>query len=151
MKAELARLLAVADLGRHQEVDAWARPRAEAGDADGQFLLGYLVYAGAPVEFGTACDWFRKAAAQDHAEALYQLARIDESRTDAHSTMPVTDTMRSRLRRAAALGSDRAQHDLGVMLVTGHGGLEKDPREARAWFERAARAGHLQSQVSFGK
>jgi TPR repeat protein len=151
MNAELARLVALADLGRHKEVDAWARPRAEAGDADGQFLLGYLVYAGAPVDFAAACEWFRKAAGQDHAEALYQLAQIDESRTDAHSTMPVSDIMRSRLRRAAELGSERAQHDLAVKLATGHGGFEKGPREARTWFERAARAGYLQSQVSFGK
>jgi TPR repeat protein len=150
MTPELARLVALADQHRYQEVEAWARPRAEGGDADAQFILGYLVFAGAPVNFETACDWFRKAAAQDHPEALHQLARIDESRPDAHTTTPVTDTMRARLRRAAELGSERAQHDLAVLLATGHGGFAKDPAEARLWYERAARAGDLQSQLNFG-
>ena len=55
MNAALERLMKLADAGRHAEVEAWARPRAENGDADGQYLLGYLVYAGGCVDF--ACEW----------------------------------------------------------------------------------------------
>ena len=47
MNTELARLMALANAGHHAEVEAWARPRAERGDPDGQFLLGFLPYAGA--------------------------------------------------------------------------------------------------------
>jgi hypothetical protein len=34
------------------------------------FFSGTSSFAGAPVDFDAACEWFRKAAAQDHAEAL---------------------------------------------------------------------------------
>ena len=151
MNPELARLMALANAGRHAEVEAWARPRAEAGDADGQFLLGFLVYAGARIDFATAKEWLHRAAAQDHAEALYQLARIDDSETRTHSRKPINDTMRARMRRAAELGSADAQHDLGVLLSMGEGGFPKDQVESRQWQERAARAGHLLAQVSFGR
>jgi hypothetical protein len=58
--------------------------------------------------------------------------------------------MRALLRKAAELGSERAQHDLGVLLATGHGGFAKDEAEARHWHERASRSGYLRSQHSFG-
>jgi hypothetical protein len=109
------------------------------------------VYAGAPVDFASACEWLRRAAAQDHAEALYELSQIDDAEPRAHSRSPINDTMRARLRRAAELGSPRAQHDLAVLLATGHGGVSKDATEARAWEGRAARAGHLLAQVGFGQ
>jgi TPR repeat protein len=147
----LRRLMALANSGHHSEVEAWARPRAERGDADGQFLLGFLVYAGACIDFATACDWLRRAAEQGHAEALYHLSRIDESETRAHSRSPINDTMRARLRRAAELGSADAQHDLAVLLATGHGGFSKDEVEARILERRAAQTGHLQAQVAFGQ
>lgn len=55
------------------------------------------------------------------------------------------------MRRAAELGSADAQHDLGKLLSSGHGGFPKDEVEARGWQERAARAGHLQALVSIGR
>jgi TPR repeat protein len=151
MNAELTRLMALANRGRHQEVEAWARPRAAEGDADAQFILGYLVYAGARVDFASSCEWFRRAAAQDHAEAIYELSRIDESEATAHSKTPINDSMRALLRRAAELGSERAQRDLAVLLTSGHGGFAKDQAEARQLHERAARTGYRLSQASLGK
>jgi hypothetical protein len=144
-------MIALANSGRYAEVEAWAAPRAEEGEADAQFLMGFLVYAGAPIDFATACDWLRRAAAQGHAEALYRLAQIDESEPRVHSRSPINDTMRATLRRAAELGSADAQHDLAILLATGHGGFSRDEVEARAWQERAARAEHLRAQVSFGR
>jgi TPR repeat protein len=150
MNEELTRLMALAERGRQQEVEAWARPRAVEGNADAQFILGYLVNTGAPVDFESSCDWWRQAAAQDHAEAIYQLSRIDESWVGVHSRAPINDKMRALLRRAAELGSERAQHDLAGLLATGHGGFAKNEAEARGWHERAAQAGNLQSQDGFG-
>lgn len=150
MKPELAHMMSLAEKKRHAEVEAWALPRAQAGDADGQYLLGYLVYTGAAVDFATACDWLRKAAAQNHAEALYELSRIDDADSRTHSRMPINETMRARLRQAAELGSERAQHDLAVLLSSGHGGFAEDKNEARSWFERAARTGYLRSQAALG-
>ena len=151
MNTELARLMALANAGHHAEVEAWARPRAEKGDPDGQFLLGFLPSAGACTDVASAREWLHRAAAQDHPEALYALSRIDDSDPRWHSRTPINDTMRARMRRAAQLGSADAQHDLGKLLSSGHGGFPKDEVEARGWQERAARAGHLQAQVSFGQ
>jgi TPR repeat protein len=100
MNAELTRLMALAESGRHQEVEAWARPRAAEGDADAQFILGYLVFAGACVDFADSCEWFRRAAAQDHAEAIYELSRIDESRSHG----PLKDADQRHDARAVAQG-----------------------------------------------
>ena len=151
MNTELARLMALAIAGHHAEVEAWARPRAERGDPDGQFLLGFLPSAGACTDAASAREWLHRAAAQDHPEALYALSRIDGSHSRWHSRTPINDTMRARMRRAAQLGSADAQHDLGTLLSSGHGGFPKDEVEARGWQERAARAGHLRAQVSIGR
>jgi TPR repeat protein len=151
MNTELARLMALANAGHHAEVEVWARPRAERGDPDGQFLLGFLPCAGACTDAASAREWLHRAAAQDHPEALYALSRTDDSDPRWHSRTPINDTMRARMRRAAQLGSADAQHDLGTLLSSGHGGFPKDEAEARGWQERAARAGHLQALVSIGR
>jgi Sel1 repeat len=145
MNDELRRFVDLIDSHQGSEAEAWARGRAEGGDADAQFLMGYLVFGG-HVDFRGACDWFQKAAAQNHAEALFQLSRIDQSEDRWNWGPPRTEQMRTYLRRAADLGSVDARTALARFLADGRGGFPKDEREAKSWYEKAAGAGDVEAQ-----
>jgi hypothetical protein len=147
---ELQRLVDLVDRGRSGAAEAWARPRAEKGDADAQFLMGYLVFGEKRLDFKTACEWLHRAAAQDHPEALFDLSRVDESQDRANTGLPRSDAQRALLRRAAELGSARAQADLARYFKTGHGGFAKDDVEARVWCVRAAEGGDVGAQSMLG-
>jgi hypothetical protein len=138
------------DRGRSHAAEAWARPRAEKGDADAQFLMGYLVFGEKRIDFRLACEWLHRAAAQDHPEALFELSRVDESQDRANSGPPRSDAQRALLRKAADLGSVRAQADLALHLKTGYGGFAKDAVEGRAWCVRAAEGGDVGAQSMLG-
>ena len=51
MNEELQRLVDIVDQGRSDAAEAWARPRAEKGEADAQFLMGYLMFGEKRVRF----------------------------------------------------------------------------------------------------
>ncbi|MCX8500811.1 MAG: sel1 repeat family protein [Alphaproteobacteria bacterium] len=53
-------------------------PKAEAGDAECQVLLGaaYALGRGVPQDYAEAVSWFRKAAEQGNALAQYSLGAI---------------------------------------------------------------------------
>src|SRR5437867_2088841 len=105
MNEELRRLIALAEKGRHDEVEAWAQGRAESGDADAQFILGYLMFTGAEADYEASLDWLRRAAAQQHPEAMYHLSQLDDSKDGVHTGLPTNEEKRSLLRLAAELGS----------------------------------------------
>jgi hypothetical protein len=147
---ELQRLVALVDRGRSDAAETWARPRADKGDADGQFLMGYLVFGEKHLDFRKACEWLHLAALQDHPEALFELSRIDESQDRANAGLPRNDTQRRLLRRAAEIGSARAQADLAQYYATGRGGFAKDQVAARAWCLRAAEGGDVGAQSRLG-
>ncbi len=146
MHDELRRFVDLIDGGESSEAEAWASVRAKNGDADGQFIMGYLVFGSKRVDFRQACDWFHRAAAQDHPEALFQLSRIDQSEDRANWGRPQTDQMRAYLRRAADLGSVEAWTALARFLADGSGGFPQDEREAKDWYEKAAKAGDVEAQ-----
>jgi TPR repeat protein len=150
MNDELRRFVDLIDSGQSDAAEEWAKPRAERGDADGQFLMGYLVFGATRVDFRGACKWFQRAAAQGHPEALFQLSRVDQSESRANTGLPRNDEMRAWLRRAADLGSVNAQTDFAGFLATGRGGFPKDEREARAWYTKAAEGGSVEAQSSLG-
>ncbi|HTB58471.1 MAG TPA: tetratricopeptide repeat protein [Polyangia bacterium] len=144
MNDQLRRLMDLIDSRQSDEVKEWATTRAESGDADAQFLMGYL--ASKRHEFRESCDWFNRAAAQDHPEALFEVSRIDQSEDRANWGPPLTDQMRTYLRRAADLGSVEAWTALAGFLAEGRGGFPKDEREAEDWYEKAATAGSVDAQ-----
>jgi len=148
MNGELQRFVDLIEAGPRTEVEAWATARAGSGDADAQFLMGYL--ASKRVDFREACDWFHRAAAQNHPEALFQLSQIDESEGRMNWGPPRSDQMRAYLRRAADLGSVEAWAALGSFLAKGRGGFPKDERQAKDWYEKAAKAGNVEAQSGLG-
>ena len=84
MNEELQRLVDLVGQGRSDAAEAWARARAEKGEAEAQFLMGYLTFGEKRVDFRTPCEWPYRVAAQDHAEALFNLSRVDELEDRRH-------------------------------------------------------------------
>ena len=56
----------------------------------------------------------------------------------------------ANIQEAANLDHHEAQTALGLMLLHGHG-VDRNPKSARSWFRRAARAGSKESQWLLGK
>lgn len=123
------------------------RPLADAGHAGAQFLLGYLYFTGADVAKDDSREWLKRAAAQDHAEALYYLSGLGDT---YDSGPPEDDSRRSMLIRAAELGASDVQRDLGCYYATGEGGLPQDETLGRFWYSRAAAQGHADAQYNYG-
>ena len=71
-----ARIKQLLDSEKYDQVAEYARPLADAGDADAQFLLGYLYFTGGDVEWSESEKWLRAAAARGHAYAMYYLSHL---------------------------------------------------------------------------
>lgn len=112
---------------------------AEAGDPDAQFAYGMLFQTGTEglhVDYSAAVDWFRRAAEQDHVEAMLSLSTL-------LLAVDPADAM-DWVRRAAGLGSSEAQWRAGQVL-SGRLPLpevEPDREEAMDWYGRAADQRH---------
>ena len=51
---------------------------ADIGDAEAQFILGYLYFTEYDCRPGTAYEWLARAAQQGHAESCYYLSKFPE-------------------------------------------------------------------------
>lgn len=110
---------------------------AEAGSAEAQNALGLLLRFGHddPV---AAMEWFERAAAQDHPEALRMLGYLQ---TEGGGIEVNEGRAADLYRRAAELGDHFAQFNLAVMIDQAQGGLGRDLGAAIKWFRRAADQG----------
>ncbi|MDG2125438.1 MAG: tetratricopeptide repeat protein [Verrucomicrobiales bacterium] len=112
---------------------------AEGGDADAQFAMGYVSFAGVGVEKspGKAIQWYRKAAEQGHIAAQVNLANVlfQDEATQAEGVV--------WLKQAANKGSNRARVVLAESSVTGKWGVEKDWKEAERYLVAAAESGEM--------
>ena len=130
--------------------------RASAGDASAQLELGlhYVTGTGIPPDEQAALRWIRKAAAQGHAAALFELGSY-------YILEPHRDFERAAglLRQSALQGFAPAQSSLAVLYLVGQG-VPKDRIEAYAWLGLAAEQGErdalegqpsLQAELSDGE
>jgi len=64
--------------GNYAEAYCLLRPRAEHGDPDAQYLLGWMYHNGYGllIDDAKAEHWWLKAAAQGHADAAFALAQL---------------------------------------------------------------------------
>jgi uncharacterized protein len=74
-------LRATYDRGEYATALNLARPAAEGGDQEAQYILGLLYQSGqgVPQNYAEAMRWFRKAADQGHAESQYSMGRLYHS------------------------------------------------------------------------
>lgn len=136
---ERARALDQYERGEHAAAAALLAPLAEGGDAEAQFLLGELYFAGSGVakDRAVAAAWYRKAADAGDPRAQTQLARL----YFYGSGVPKDpDQAVALFRAAAATGFARAQLGLGWAYERGRG-VAQDPVSALAWYTLAADAG----------
>ncbi len=110
--------------------------KAQAGDAQAQFLLGVMYEKGRgiaqdPVK---AANWYRKAAQQDHIIAQLSLGNLYDKGLGVRQSYAEARTWYTK---AAVLGNPEAMYFLGSMYYNGDG-LEKDLKTALAWLQRSA-------------
>ncbi|WP_336640846.1 tetratricopeptide repeat protein [Microbacterium sp. USHLN272] len=113
-------------------------------NAELMLFLGYFLHQG----YGYAEDaaagtrFFEAAAARGDAAAAFELSILT-------SDGGVTDASVAWTHRAAELGSDRAQSNLGGMYATGRG-VTKDTVQAMQWYARAGEAGNARAAFIAG-
>lgn len=124
-----------------RDIFSFAAPQitalAKAGDAEAQYMLGYLYGTGKafPIDRAEGEKWYRRAAAQGHAPAQYELGRMHKGgRNDAEAL--------NWFRRSAENGYPLAQFHLGESYRWGVLGVAPDLVEAKRWYSLAASAGH---------
>lgn len=116
------------------------KPYAERGEAEAQYMLAHILNYDKDDE-KAAVAWYEKAAAQDHIEALKELAEIYEFDDDWSKP-------RELFKRAAELGDAEAMHSVGDMYYCDE---ESDYKSAAEWYEKAAAAGSSFAMCDLGK
>jgi TPR repeat protein len=125
---------------------AAARVKAAAGDVVAQFSLGAMLYYGG-TDTAQAIDWFRKAAAQGHAPAEFQMGQLHDfglgvAQHDGEAL--------AWYRKAAEHGSAAGQRVVGDFYQKGRG-VTADPAEAARWYRRGADGDDIRAQYQLGE
>jgi len=116
------------------------RAAAEKGDADASFQYAQLLESGDQVEVNEdlALAFYRKAAVQDHPDAVFRLGKI------AHDGLlgQLENYVRALelYERAARLGVPEGTYNVGAMHVSGRG-TKRSYVEGLAWLLLAAEQG----------
>ena len=119
----------------------WYHKAADAGEAEGYMRVGvcYEIGMGAAADMGKAVAVFEKAAALGYVPAMNRLAEVylngRGAAKDESKGLGLLD-------KAAAAGDGAALFDLGQIALNGLYGRKAEADKARAWFLKAAEAGH---------
>ncbi len=116
----------------------WLFKAASLGATDAQFFMGqaYRIGNGVPKDAQNSLMWYRKAAAKNHPEALYNLAlHYLDDKTNRASLLLVNELML----RAAQMGHREAQFQCAMSCFRGDVGL--DFEGGREWLSKAAENG----------
>jgi hypothetical protein len=124
------------------------QPLAEQGNANAQFVLGFMYDTGRGVlqDDAEAARWYRMAAEQGDAIAQINLGFIYE--TGQGVLQDDAEAVRW-YRLAAEQGDARGQYNLGVMYATGQG-VPQDYAEAVRWYRLAAEQGYAIAHYNLG-
>ena len=126
----------------------WARKAAEAGSADGQAVLGYILTSGPEHlrNLDEAHQWYeRSAAAGSPQGALGYALSLARTATDQEGQARVAE----HLRQAADAGLPTGLYLLGIMTERGLG-MPADRAAAIQLFRQAAEKGNRPSQARWG-
>lgn len=127
---------------------AWLTRRGEEGDAQSQFAIGNLFAVGLGVKSNKllARNWWLKAAAQEHAEAMLHLAPMY---LDGEVLGEDPGQCAALIRRAAELGLAAAQSSYAGLLDEGEL-VERDLKQAIGWLLKAIAQGDTEAMVRLG-
>ena len=117
---------------------------AEKGEADAQYKLGEMYYAGKDVQKDDAKaeKWYRKAAEQGFADAQ---AILDMMHEEGKGVLQDDAESVKLYLKAAEQGDADAQFNLGLMYNSGEG-VPRDDAEAVKWWRKAAEKGVAAAQ-----
>lgn len=126
------------------------RGRAEGGDAEAQYRLGFLYGngEGVPLDHAQAEYWFSLAARQGHEAALLDLAWLYATGTGIE-----IDEARARdlYLLAAEHGSGKAQYIAATLYRFGQYGVQPDMSRALHYYQLAAERGISSAQFALAK
>lgn len=135
--------------GRHFKAVDLARPLAEKGNAEAQYLLGFAYETGRGAEASKdkALEYYRKAADSKHRDAIYRLSFI----LLASDKEAEREQARAALEEAAKSDPAVAARILGEAYLMGRLSSTPDPDKAIFWWKRAADAGDVLSMSLIGR
>jgi TPR repeat protein len=131
------------------EAFALARGLADAGNAQGLYLMGLMTNDG----FGNKADpqeafkLLKKAGEMGDADALLELYLYCEM---GNGTKQDSEAAVRFLKAAAEKEQPRAMYNMGACLMTGRG-MPRDPVAAAQWYGRASDAGHIGATVNLAR
>lgn len=129
--------------GRYAKAVELAKPLAEKGNAEALYLMGFASETGQGVDADKdkALEYYRKAAALKHKDAIYRLSFI----LLASDKEAERDQAREALESAAQDDPAVAGRILGEAYLRGRLTPVADPDKAIFWWKRAADAGDIPS------
>jgi TPR repeat protein len=122
------------------------KAKAEAGDADSEYQLGFRYYngQGVPKDFPKALKWFRQAAEQSNVQAETALGYCYAT---GQGVAKEQIEAAKWYRKAAEQNFAPAEFNLGNCYVNGQG-VAKDDAAAVKWYRKAAEQNFAQAQIS---
>lgn len=130
----------------HATAAHWYRLAADHGNREAIFALALakLIGQGVPKDRAGAAALFAKAAAMNHAGALYNLGILAVEFNGTPDFAKAADYFR----RSAELGSDDAAYALALCYRNGRG-VPKDDKLAAQWMARAAADDNIPAEVEY--
>lgn len=126
------------------------KEKAEMGDADSQFMMGYLTQRQV-VDFvtpdsATSLGWYQKSALQGHVQACQVLGLMYQK---GEGTKADLGAAKRWYQYAAERGLVEAQYALGLLYVEGKGG-PRDEELAVLWLKRADKQNFPPAAIALG-
>jgi TPR repeat protein len=141
------------EAGRYDQAVNLLTPLANQSNSQAQFKLGMMHYHGRgfPEDEKQAIFWLRKAAAQGHTGAMFELGNAYLLGHEAPKLVPDPDREAALWYfQAASAGHAEAQYHLGLLFLAGKGVIESR-KEAMNWFRKAAVQGHVEARKAVGR
>jgi TPR repeat protein len=133
-----------------QGMDPQLLARANAGDANSQYLVAFAYQngVGVPKDLAQAAKWYRKAAEAGNRRSMEILGTLYERGLGG---LPKDDVQAVNwYRKAAEAGDAFGMNSLGSTYEHGQGGLPKDDAQAVEWFRKAAEFGDASGMRNLG-
>ncbi len=131
------------------EAHKWLKKSADAGDARGQYYLGYLYQSGeiGKANYNKAKEWYEKSADQGNASAIYGLGVLYY--LGKGDIIEDDEKARELFEKAAAKGHPESLKKLGDIYFNGYG-LTKDVNEALSYYKKAIDNGSVDAMKKMG-
>ena len=124
----------------------WMLKAAEAGSASAQCYMGMNYDAGTGVvqDYLEAAKWYEKSAEQGMPDAANNLAHLYAAGKGVNVDFQKAGKW---FLLAAQNGSAKAQYTIGLWLLQGYGGWQKNINEGMKWLRESAKNGYTEAKI----